>query len=78
MTEEQARTAANVIIAAAAVGGAYYVLRTPPLRRAAWQFARRWAAGPLAVWVLTEVRRAWEESGRGRATEVARYATIPR
>ena len=62
MTEDQARTTANLVIAAAAVGAAYYVLRTPPLRRAAWQIAKRWAAGPLAVWLVTEVRRAWDES----------------
>ena len=74
MTEEQARTTANVVMVVAAVGAAYYVLRTPPLRRAAWQLARRRAAGPLAVWFATEVRRAWDESGRmDRATEVARY-----
>ena len=63
MTEDQARTTANLVIAAAVVGAAYYVLRRPVLRRAAWQTARRWIAGPLAVWLLTEVRRAWDESG---------------
>ena len=63
MTERQARTTANLVMAAAAVGAAYYVLRTPPLRRTVWQLARRWAAGPLVVWLASEVRGAWDESG---------------
>jgi hypothetical protein len=64
MTDQQARTAANLILGAAAAGAAYVVLRTPRLRRAAWQLARSWAAGPLAAWAATELRRAWDESGR--------------
>jgi apolipoprotein N-acyltransferase len=63
MTQRQAETVANVVLTAAAIGAAYYVLRTPPLRRLAFQMARRWAMGPLAVWAATEVRRAWDESG---------------
>ena len=64
MTEDQARVAANVVLGAAAIAAAYYVWRTPPLRRVAVQAARTWAAGPLAAWVATEMRRAWDESGR--------------
>lgn len=63
MTEQQARTTANVVMGAAAVGAAYVVLRTPPLRRIAWQFARTWLSGPAVAWAATEVRRAWDESG---------------
>ncbi len=63
MTEPQARTTANVVLAAAAIGAAYYVLRTPPLRRKVWQMARSWAAGPLVAWTAMEIRRAWEMSG---------------
>ena len=63
MTEQQARTAANVVMAAAAAGAAYAVLRAPRLRGLAWQLARSWARGPLAVWAATEVRHAWEHSG---------------
>jgi hypothetical protein len=62
MTEQQARTAANVIMIAGAVGAAYYILRTPPLRRLVWQLARNWATGPLMLWGATEIRRAWESS----------------
>jgi apolipoprotein N-acyltransferase len=63
MTEAQARTTANVVLAAAAIGAAYYVLKTPPLRRKVWQMARSWAAGPLVAWTAMEIRRAWEMSG---------------
>ena len=68
MTEVQARTTANVVLAAAVIGAACYVLKTPPLRRKVWQVARLWAAGPLAAWTATEVRRAWDESASARAT----------
>lgn len=69
MTEEQARTVANVVLAVAAVGAAYYVLRTPPLRRLAWQLARAWLTGSLPVWFATEVRRAWDASADGTAVQ---------
>ncbi|HTI39603.1 MAG TPA: hypothetical protein VL484_18725 [Vicinamibacterales bacterium] len=63
MTEQQARTTANVVMVAAAVSAAYAVLRTPRLRVLAWQLARSWARGPLAAWAVGEARRAWELSG---------------
>ncbi len=64
MTEEQARTAANAVMAAAMAGTAYAVLRAPRVRRLAWQLARSWVRGPLAVWAATELRRAWDLSSR--------------
>jgi hypothetical protein len=66
MTEAQARTAANLVIGTAAVGTMYVILRTPPLRRVAWQLTRRWVTGPLLVWTATELRRAWDVSGASR------------
>jgi hypothetical protein len=68
MTEAQARTTANVVLATAVIGAAYYVLKTPPLRRRVWQIARSWAAGPLAAWTATEIRRAWEGSASTSAS----------
>ena len=62
MNEQQARTVANVVMIAGAAGVAYYVLRSPRLRRLAWELARSWVKGPLAAWGATEVRRAWQES----------------
>jgi hypothetical protein len=71
MTEERARQAANLLMAAAALGAAVFVLRSPRLRRTAWQLARQYAAGPLAAWTATIVRDAWDasasSSGQGDA-----------
>ncbi len=66
MTEQQARIAANVVMAAAALGAAVLVIRSPKLRRMAWQLARQYAAGPLAAWSATTVRNAWDQSDRSR------------
>jgi len=66
MTESQARTTANVVMAAAALGAAVIVLRSPRLRQLAWQLARRYATGPLAVYAATTVRDAWDEAGTTR------------
>lgn len=62
MTEKQARDAANLLMATAALGAAVIVLRNPKLRRMAWQLARQYATGPLAVWAAGTIRQAWDES----------------
>ncbi len=66
MTEDTARTVANVVLAAAAVGAAYVVVTTPPLRRLAWRLAVTALTGTLPVWLRHEVQQAWVESGRSR------------
>ena len=72
MTEKQARTVANTLMAAAAVGAAVVVMRSPKLRRLAWQLARQYARGPLAVWAATSVREAWD----GSAARVDRKSVV--
>jgi hypothetical protein len=69
MTHERARQAANLVMAAAALGAAVFVVRSPKLRRTAWQLARQYAAGPLAAWTASTVRDAWEASARVTASE---------
>jgi len=64
VTEDQARTTANVVMAAAALGAAVIVLRNRKLRRIAWQMARQYATGPLAVGMAALVRDAWDKSER--------------
>jgi hypothetical protein len=64
VTEQQARTTANVVMAAAALGAAVIVLRNRKLRRIAWQKARQYATGPLAVGMAALVRDAWDNSER--------------
>jgi hypothetical protein len=66
MTEQQARRVADAVIAVAAIGAAIVVLRSPKLRRMAWQLARQHAGGPLAVWAATTTRQAWDESATRR------------
>ena len=62
MTEQQARTTANLVMAAAAVGAAVVVVRSPSLRRLAAGLAKA-SAAPLAAYAVTTVRQAWEVSG---------------
>ena len=64
MTSTTARTAANVVLAAAGVAVAYVVLTTPPLRRLAFQGLRLWLGASVPVYLLTQVRAAWTESGQ--------------
>jgi hypothetical protein len=64
MTEENARKIAAVLMTGAAVGVAYYVLKTPPLRRTAWRLAVTALTGTIPAWFAREVRDAWRESGR--------------
>ena len=66
MTDQQARNAANVVMAAAVLGAAAYIIRTPKLRRMVWQMARQYATGPLAVWASSTVREAWDDAGATR------------
>ena len=51
-------------MAAAALGAAVIVLRNRKLRRIAWQMARQYATGPLAVGMAALVRDAWDNSER--------------
>lgn len=52
-------------MAAAALGAAVFVLRSPRLRRLAWQLARNYATGPVAAWTAATVSEAWQASARG-------------
>jgi hypothetical protein len=62
MTEQQARTTANAIMAAMAVGAVVIVLRSPSLRRLAWNLTKDYAKGPLPLLAAMTVRDAWERS----------------
>lgn len=64
MTDEQARTVANVVLASAGVAAAYVVLTTPSLRRLAWRGVQLWLGASIPVYVLNQVREAWVQSAR--------------
>ena len=69
MTEDRARTVANVVLAVAGAAAAYVVLTTPPLRRVAIRAVRLWLGASVPVYLATQVREAWVQSspssGRG-------------
>lgn len=66
MTDDNARKVANAILGAAVIGAAYYIVKTPPLRRLAWRLALTALTGTLPAWFGREVRQAWADSERPR------------
>ena len=70
MTEESAQRVANVILAAGVVGAAYYVIRTPRLRKLAWRLAVTAVTASIPIWFGREVEQAWAESAPGPARAI--------
>jgi hypothetical protein len=64
MTDEQARTTANVVLATAGAAAAYVVLTTPSLRRLAWRATQLWLGASIPMYVASQVRQAWVQSAR--------------
>jgi len=67
MTEQNARAAANAVLVTAGVAAAYLVLTKPPLRRLAVMAVQLWLGASLPVFLATEARQAWLESGSRHA-----------
>ncbi|MGH9144067.1 MAG: hypothetical protein ACRD2I_23265 [Vicinamibacterales bacterium] len=64
MTDAHARTAANLVMVSAGVAAAYVVLSRPPLRRLASMALRYWLGASVPMFLFTQGRDAWIESGR--------------
>ncbi len=64
MTDANARTVANVVLATAGAAAAYVIVTKPPLRRFAFHLFRFWLGASLPVFLVHEAREAWVESGR--------------
>lgn len=64
MTASTARTAANVLLIAAAATAAYYILKTPSIRRPVLRLTKAALASGLPAYLAAEVGRAWVESER--------------
>ena len=64
MTDENARTVANVVLVSAGVAAAYVLMTKPPLRRLAFRAVRFWLGATLPVFLMNQAREAWVESGR--------------
>jgi len=67
MTHTTSEKLAGVALGVAVAGAAFYVLKTPALRRIAWRFAVIGVTRTLPMWFRREVANAWEESGRSRS-----------
>jgi uncharacterized membrane protein len=67
MTDANARTVANVVLVTAGVAAAYVILTKPPLRRLAFRAVEFWLGASLPVFLLTQAREAWVESGSRHA-----------
>jgi len=64
MTEKTAQRIANITLGAAAVGAAYYIVKTPPLRRMAVGLAVAALTSGVPAWLTRELQHAWVASGR--------------
>jgi len=64
MTDEQARTAADLVLVSAGIAVAYVVLSRPRLRRFAFRAIRYWLGASVPVFLATQARNAWVESGQ--------------
>jgi hypothetical protein len=67
MTDANARIAANVVLASAGAAAAYLILTKPPLRRLAFRAVQYWLGASVPVFLLTQAREAWVESGSRHA-----------
>jgi hypothetical protein len=68
MTEQQAERVADIVLGLAAAGAAYYILKTPRLRRIAWGLLRTAIVGSGPAWLIAETMRGWE-AGAARAPQ---------
>ena len=62
MTDANARTTANLLLASAAVATAYVIVTRPPLRRLVFQMARLWIGVAVPASLADQARQAWLES----------------
>lgn len=76
MTEQTARTVANILLGAAAVGVAYAIVRTPSLRRMAGGLIVAAVTGGVPAWIGREVQHAWDASSSGREAGTARQSGL--
>ena len=68
MTDTNARTTANVLLAAAGVAAAYVIVTRPPLRRLVFRMVWLWLGARVPAYLADQARQAWIESGRPALT----------
>ena len=67
MTDENARTVANVVLVSAGVAAACVIMTKPPLRRLAFRAVEIWLGASLPMFLVKQAREAWVESGSRHA-----------
>ncbi len=63
MNDRSAERVANVVLFVAASAAAFYILKTPSLRRAAFRFAAVALTGSIPAWFRQEIEAGWRQSG---------------
>jgi hypothetical protein len=74
MTQQTARTLANLLLASAGIAAAYAVYTTPPLKRLARLAVKRWLGAGVPLFLLSEARQAWADAGRNTPASGRRRA----
>ena len=64
MTDTNASTMANLLLASAGIVAAYVIVTRPPLRRLAFRMARLWIGAGVPAYLANQAGQAWLESGR--------------
>lgn len=72
MTQASAERLANVIVGAAVIGATYYVVKTPRLRRLAWQLTVAAITGTVPAWLADQIKAGWEASAHAPTGEGSR------
>lgn len=72
MTQASAEKIANVIVGAAVIGTTYYVVKTPRLRRLAWQLTVATITGTVPAWLGEQIKAGWEASAHAPTVRGAR------
>ena len=67
MTDEDARTVANVVLVSAGVAAAWVIMTKPPLRRLAFRAVEIWLGASVPMFLVKQAREAWVESGSRHA-----------
>jgi hypothetical protein len=63
VTDTNARTTANVLLASTGVAAAYVILTRPPLRRLAFRMVRLWLGTCVSAYLADQARQVWLAEG---------------
>ncbi len=67
MTEHNARKVTNVLLGLAGAVAAYFIIRNPSSRQAAWRVVKVGLGTTIPGLLLKEATSAWKETGREAA-----------